>query len=635
MMKNDYARVAVATPVVSPADVSANLAAVTSLFDRACDEGADAVVFPELCLTGCTCGDLFFHPSLLAASEDALREFAAHSAGRLGTLAVVGLPFRTAGRMFNCAALVRSGSLLALVPKSFPSSSRDGGDARWFASALDVAECEVECAGFRVPFGARIVVDAPEASYGVEVGADSASAVSPSVGLALSGATVILNPCAKPSLAGGAEYSRALVAAQSAKCVAAYVSANAGFGESTTDFVFAGGGVVAENGAVVAEAERFRREGVVTVADVDVGFLEFERSSNASFRRGAAADARHVAVTGGAERRVAKGASPRRPVDPRPFVPVSKDERDARCAEVLAIQAAGLATRLARVGCRDVVVGLSGGLDSALALLVCVEAFGSLGLDRRGIHVYTLPGFGTSSRTRGNAGLLCDGLGIEMETADITGLVRLHLKDLGRDETEKDVTYENAQARGRTYFLMDKANQLGALLVGTGDLSELALGWCTYNGDHMSMYCVNAGVPKTLIRAIVGWYAEGHPEVRDALVGILETPVSPELLPAASDGSIAQITEDRVGPYELHDFFLYHFVRRGAGREKIRALAETAFGGVYDPETISKWLDVFFRRFMTQQFKRSCMPDGPKTGTVGLSPRGDWQMPSDAGRVAF
>jgi len=633
-MKREYARVAVASPAVNPAGVAENLAAVISLFDRACGEGADVVVFPEFCLTGCTCGDLFSHPSLLAASEDALREFAVHSASREGTLAVVGLPFRVAGRTFDCAAVVRSGAVLALVPKTYPSSSRDGGDARWFASALDVAECEVDCAGFRVPFGAGIVVDTPEASYGVEIGADMASATPPSAGLALSGANVILNPCARPALAGGAGNLRTAVAALSARCVAAYASANAGFGESTTDLVFAGGGIVAENGAVLAEAGRFRRDGSLAVADVDVGFLEFERTANASFRRGEVCPARHVAAEG-AGRRASCGVELLRTVSPHPFIPDSKEECDARCAEVLAIQTAGLVTRLVRIGCRDVVVGLSGGLDSALALLVCVETFDSLGFDRHGIHVYTLPGFGTSDRTRGNAGLLCDGLGIEMETADITGLVRLHLKDLGRDETEKDVTYENAQARGRTYFLMDKANQLGALLVGTGDLSEIALGWCTYNGDHMSMYGVNAGVPKTLIRKIVGWYAEGHPAVRDALVGILDTPVSPELLPAAPDGSIAQITEDRVGPYELHDFFLYHFMRRGASREKIAALAETAFRGVYDLATVSKWLDVFFRRFMTQQFKRSCMPDGPKTGTVGLSPRGDWQMPSDAGRMAF
>jgi len=337
-----------------------------------------------------------------------------------------------------------------------------------------------------------------------------------------------------------------------------------------------------------------------------------------------------------------------RQVDPHPFVPSVFANRNARCEEILAIQSTGLATRLEAIHCKDVIIGLSGGLDSALALLVCIEAFDRLGLDRKGIHAFTMPGFGTTKRTKGNAELLCEGLGVPLETIDITAMSRQHLSDLGRDESVKDITYENTQARGRTYLLMDKANQLGGIVIGTGDLSELALGWCTYNGDHMSMYGVNSGVPKTLVKYIVEWYAEekvkrlkgervkrlkgkgddGELAAR-ALLDILATPVSPELLPANEDGSIAQVTEDKVGPYELHDFFLYHFMRRGAGKEKLRLLAETAFAGRYDAATIGKWLDAFFRRFYAQQFKRSCLPDGPKVGSINLSPRGDWRMPSD------
>ncbi len=626
----EYARVAAAVPSVRPADAAANLESAKRLYDRAVAGGADAVVYPELCLTGYTCADLFYQPSLLAEAEEALRLFVAHTAGKGHTLAALGLPVRAGGRIFNCAAVVADGRLFGIAPKTYLPSTHEFYESRWFASALEATEDELNFAGFTVPFGNDLVFSAGDAVYGVEICEDMWTANPPSTRLTLRGANIIMNLSASNELVGKTGYRRSLVAGQSARCLAAYVYAGAGVGESTTDLVFGGHTIIAENGTVLAEGARFGREERLTVADVDVGFLDFERSANYAFR--------NAATTVGETRRVELPQRPAgefegrlmRPVDPHPFVPGADAARDERCEEILAIQSTGLATRLAAIGCRDVVLGLSGGLDSALALIVSVEAFSRLGLDRAGIHAYTMPGFGTTRRTKGNAEKLCEGLGIALETIDITPMARQHLKDLGRDESVKDITYENTQARGRTYLLMDKANQVGGLLVGTGDLSELALGWCTYNGDHMSMYGVNAGVPKTLVRYIVGWYAsKAGGAAGEALVDILATPVSPELLPAAADGSIAQVTEDKVGPYELHDFFLYHFLRRGAGREKLLHLATAAFEGVYPKDVVAKWLDVFTKRFYAQQFKRSCMPDGPKVGSINLSPRGDWRMPSD------
>ena len=634
----DFVRVAAAVPQVRPADVAGNLASVRRVYAEAVASGARAVVFPELCLTGYTCADLFYQPALLSAAERALGEFiaSARSAGSAGRIAVLGLPVRLQGRIFNCAAVVSGGELVGVVPKTYLPNTHEFYEARWFASALEAPAAEVTLCGRTVPFGNDLVFDAGAAVYGIELCEDMWAANPPSTRLMLRGANVILNLSGSNELIGKTDYRRALVVGQSARGMAAYVYAGAGVGESTTDLVFGGHTLVAENGALLAEGERFVRGEHVTLAEIDVGFLDFERSANSAYRQAAATvpPARRIVLGGQAEAEDA-GASATflRRVDPQPFVPAAEADRNARCAEILAIQSTGLATRLSAIACRDVVVGLSGGLDSALALLVCVEAFDRLGFDRAGIHAFTLPGFGTTKRTKGNAELLCEGLGVPLETIDITPMARQHLKDLGRDESVQDITYENTQARGRPYLLMDKANQLGGLLVGTGDLSELALGWCTYNGDHMSMYGVNAGVPKTLVKYIVRWYAEDvlkSGAAAKALLDILATPVSPELLPARDDGTIAQVTEDKVGPYELHDFFLYHLLRRGASREKIAFLANVAFAGVYAPDVIAKWLDVFFTRFFSQQFKRSCLPDGPKVGSLSLSPRGDWRMPSDA-----
>ena len=642
---NDYLRVAAAVPTVRPADADANLASIRALLRRSEAEGARVVVFPELCLTGYTCADLFYQPYLLAAAERALADLVPVCGE--DQVVAVGLPVRTGGRIFNCAAVIAARRLVGVVPKTYLPSTHEFYEARWFACAPEATEGEIALAGVRVPFGNDLVFDLGDgASLGVELCEDMWTANPPSTRLSLRGANVILNLSGSNELVGKTEYRRSLVLGQSARCLAAYVYAGAGVGESTTDLVFGGHALVAENGALLAEGRRFVRAPQLTVADVDVGFLDVERSANFAFRGAArtVAPVRTIRLDMPAARS-AEGPL-RRPVDPHPFVPGAQADRDARCEEILAIQSTGLATRLEAVGARDVVVGLSGGLDSALALLVCVEAFDRLGLDRAGVHAFTLPGFGTTARTKGNAERLCAGLGVPLGEIDIAPMARQHLADLGHDEAVHDITYENTQARGRTYLLMDKANQLGALVVGTGDLSELALGWCTYNGDHMSMYGVNAGVPKTLVRYIVDWYAAARladgsaravpdaARAAQALRDILATPVSPELLPANADGSIAQVTEDKVGPYELHDFFLYHFLRRGAGKEKIRRLAEAAFAGVWDAATVGRWLDVFFRRFYAQQFKRSCLPDGPKVGSINLSPRGDWRMPSDVRYVA-
>ena len=644
MDHKEFVRVAAAVPLVRPADVGANLAAVRTLVQQAVAEGSQAVVFPELCLTGYTCADLFYRPCLLQAAERALGELLPSC---LGMLVAVGLPVRVSGRIFNCAGVIVDGRLAGVVPKTYLPSTHEFYEARWFASALEATVNEVTLAGATVPFGNDLIFDLGDGAVcGVELCEDMWTANPPSTRLTLRGANVVLNLSGSNELVGKTEYRRSLVLGQSARCLAAYVYAGGGVGESTTDLVFGGHALIAENGALLAEGRRFARVPQLTTADVDIGFLDFERSANYAFRTagntvGAVRTIRPPALSG-----VHAGGSPelRRPLDPHPFVPGAAVDRKARCEEILSIQSTGLATRLEAIRCRDVVLGLSGGLDSALALLVCVEAFDRLGLHRKGIHAFTMPGFGTTSRTKGNAERLCEGLGVPLETIDITAMARQHLADLGRDESVKDITYENTQARGRTYLLMDKANQLGGIVIGTGDLSELALGWCTYNGDHMSMYGVNSGVPKTLVRYIVQWYAEEKVKrfkgecgevVAQALFDILATPVSPELLPANADGSIAQVTEDKVGPYELHDFFLYHFLRRGAGKEKLRLLAGLAFAGIYEAETIEKWLDVFLRRFHSQQFKRSCLPDGPKVGSINLSPRGDWRMPSDVGFTEY
>jgi NAD+ synthase (glutamine-hydrolysing) len=643
-----FCRVGVVSPSVAPAAVSSNTDALVASALRADADGVSVCVFPELCVTGYTCGDLFFQPSLLDAAERGLARFLDATRGS-GTLFLLGAPLRLGDLLLNCAVACCRGAVVGVIPKVFLPNTREFYERRWFSSGRDVRAAVVRVCGADAPFGTDLLFQAdgfPGCVVGVELCEDLWCPAPPSQTLAVGGATVLCNLSASNELVGKADYRRALVLQQSARCLAAYAYAGAGPGESTTDLVFGGHALVAENGRLLAEGERFARQGAYVLADVDLAFLQFERRQNMAYADCAARAAPLRRVVFGKEssclvprassddkRDTSHDIAGRllRPVEPRPFVPDEPATRDARCAEVFAIQSTGLATRLLHAGFRSAVVGVSGGLDSALALLVACEAFDRAGLDRSGIRAMTMPGFGTTERTLGNARRLCGGLGVTLEEIDITAACRQHLADLGHGGGAHDIAFENTQARERTQLLMDRANMLGALVVGTGDLSELALGWCTFNGDHMSMYGVNGGVPKTLVRHLIKWVAEHRVDAKAAaaLTDILATPVSPELLPADAEGKIAQKTEDVVGPYELHDFFLYHFVRCGAPAEKIRFLAGIAFGERYAPEEIDRWLALFFKRFFSQQFKRSSLPDGPKVGSVGLSPRGDWRMPSD------
>ena len=637
-----YVRVAAASPRLRVGAVEHNVDAVLELAKQAAAQEATVAVFPELCLTAYTCGDLFHQAVLLDAAEQGLERLR-QSTAELACVLVVGLPIRHEGRLFNCAAVLQAGRILGMVPKQYLPVYNEYYEPRWFAAADSAIQKTVRICDESIPFGNDLLFETesgPELVFGIELCEDLWAPIPPSSRLALGGATLLLNPSVSNELVAKAEYRRELVRQQSARCLAAYVYVSAGFGESTTDLVFGGHALVAENGALLAEGDRFVTASQLTLADVDAAFLRHERRHNMTFS--AAVQREHVPtgeMSPRALRRVpfalpALSAPPDvllRQINPRPFVPADPDTRRERCEEVFSIQSTGLATRLAHTGCRDVVIGLSGGLDSTLALLVAVDAFRRLNLELAGIHGITMPGFGTTDRTRNNVDRLCECLAVPLEAVDIRPACRRHFQDIGHDGRTPDVTFENVQARERTQVLMDKANMLGGLVIGTGDLSELALGWCTYNGDHMSMYAVNTGVPKTLVRFLIEYVADRRlPQARDVLADVLDTPISPELLPPDKDGEIAQKTEDTIGPYELHDFFLYQTVRRGAPPEKVLYLAERAFTGRWARSEIRKWLGVFLRRFFAQQFKRSCLPDGPKVGSVALSPRGDWRMPSDA-----
>ena len=629
-----YCRVGAAVPSVRPGAVSENIASMAALAKKASDAGADVLVFPELCVTGYTCADLFFQPALLDAAEKGLSAFL-KKIWQCDTLFILGLPLRMDGLLYNCAVVCRQGNILGVVPKTHLPCTREFYEKRWFSSAACTQAKTIRLGEEEIPFGTDLVfqsVGVSDCSIGVEICEDLWAPVPPCTRQALSGATILCNLSASNELVGKHEYRRGLVTQQSARCLSAYVYAGAGPGESSTDLVFGGHALIGENGRLLAENQRFAREPDLLLADVDVAYLKFERLQNASFAQCASqADPCRKIVFDAADE-VSARTNLLRAVERFPFVPADASLRDSRCEEIFAIQSSGLATRLLHAGCRKVVVGLSGGLDSALALLVICEAFERAGLDRSGILAITMPGFGTTERTLGNSIHMCGGLGVQLERIDITAACKQHLADIGHAGTKHDIAYENTQARERTQILMDKANMLGALVIGTGDLSELALGWCTYNGDHMSMYAVNSGVPKTLVRYLVRWVAEHRANelTASALLDILATPVSPELLPAGKDGHIVQKTEEVIGPYEVHDFFLYHFVRCGATFEKIRFLAGIAFKDVYGAVELNRWQKLFFKRFFSQQFKRSCMPDGPKVGTINLSPRGDWRMPSDA-----
>ena len=624
-----FVKVAAAVPQVAVADCARNAERIVALAQQAARRGVELVAFPELAVTGYTCADLFLQPALLDAADEALGEIMRQTR-KLPHALIVGLPLRHEDRLYNCAAVVAQGRLLGVVPKSYIPNYAEFYEARWFASGAGIEEERITAAGQEADFGTELTFAVNGAEFGIEICEDLWVASPPSSRLALNGAKLIFNLSASPEGVGKHAYLRELVAQQSARTHTAYVYCSAGFGESSTDLVFAGNGLIAENGTMLAQAARFSLDEQLTVADVDIERLEFERRRNTSFRMREEAGESTVIEMELPD--ALKASALDRRVDPMPFVPADEAHRSERCEEIYQIQSHGLARRLAHTGCRCAVVGISGGLDSTLALLVTVRTFDKLGLDRRGILGITMPGFGTTDRTYRNALKLMEGLGVTVREIPIRDACLQHFRDIGLPESDRSAAYENAQARERTQILMDVANMEGGLVIGTGDLSELALGWATYNGDQMSMYGVNASVPKTLVRHLVRWAADTERDgaTRATLLDIIDTPVSPELLPADREGNIAQKTEDLVGPYELHDFFLYNFVRAGFRPAKIAFLAEQAFAGSYDRETIVKWLRVFFRRFFAQQFKRSAMPDGPKVGSVSLSPRGDWRMPSDA-----
>ena len=624
-MRQGFIRVAAATPKVVVADPSENAERIVALAKETAGWGAKIIVFPELCITAYSCGDLFLQETLLAEAKRALLSVAAQTR-ELDALIFVGLPYEHLGKLYNVAAALNKGKILGLVPKTFIPNYGEFYEARHFAKGMQ--QVEQTCFGpdMELPIGTNQIFccsSMPELRVAAEICEDLWTPQPPSIAHALAGANVIVNLSASDETTGKDRYREALVAGQSARLLCGYIYASAGDGESTQDVVYSGHNIIAENGTVLKEAKRFVNETVCT--EFDIFRLNTERRKMTTFERKQENYVNQMFDLKMEETKITRF------IDPAPFVPDSKVDRDRRCEEILSIQSMGLKKRLEHTHAKNAVVGISGGLDSTLALLVTVRAFDLLGMDHGQITAVTMPGFGTTDRTYENAVKLIRCLGAEFREINIGDAVRVHFRDIGQDEQVHDVTYENGQARERTQILMDIANKNGGMVIGTGDMSELALGWATYNGDHMSMYGVNASVPKTLVRHLVHYYADtcGQEELREVLLDVLDTPVSPELLPP-EDGKIAQKTEDIVGPYELHDFYLYYILRFGYAPSKIYRLAKIAFDGVYDKETILKWLKTFYRRFFAQQFKRSCLPDGPKVGTVAVSPRGDLRMPSDA-----
>lgn len=622
-MKDGFLKAAAFSPALRVADCTYNAQQMLTQLQTAAQRGVKLAVFPEFCLTGYTCGDLFLQRTLQQGALDALEWLLAQTRA-LDTVVLVGLPLLVHGKLYNCAAVLCRGQLLGVVPKTYLPNYGEFYEKRQFTPGSTEVQTVTVC-GQQVPFGTSLLFrcrQMPSFVLGVELCEDLWSALPPSTFHALAGATVIANLSASDETVGKAEYRRALVANQSARLLCGYLYASAGHGESTTDMVFAGHDLIAEDGSILAETAPFAGDHAET--ELDCQRMEAERARNTSFE--------HTAegyITVEFDLTPEETVLTRR-IDPAPFVPGDPQRRAARCELILKMQADGLAKRLEHAHAKTAVIGISGGLDSCLALLVAVRAMKQLHRSAADVLAVTMPCFGTTKRTRSNAEILCGELGVSFQEIRIAGTVRSHFADIGQDETVLDVTFENGQARVRTLELMDLANRTGGLVVGTGDLSELALGWATYNGDHMSMYGVNGSIPKTLVRYLVAYEADRTlGELSDVLQDVLDTPVSPELLPP-KDGEISQKTEDLVGPYELHDFFLYYMLRFGYPPRKIFRAAHKTFAGVYDDATIKKWLTTFMRRFFTQQFKRSCLPDGPKVGTVTLSPRGDWRMPSDA-----
>jgi NAD+ synthase (glutamine-hydrolysing) len=629
-MKYGFIKVAAAVPAVKVADVAYNVSEIEKLMTLAEEQHVEIVCFPELCLTGYTCQDLFKEQLLLTKSEEGLMLLLDFSR-QLDVISIVGLPVLAGGLLLNCAAVIQRGSILGIIPKTYLPNYSEFYEKRWFASAQDLNATEIYLAGSPIELSAepKVFQTADGVKFGVEICEDVWAPIPPSNNLTMAGAEIVLNCSASDELIGKHRYLRSLIAQQSARTMSGYVYSSCGFGESTQDVVYGGNAMIFENGRLLAEGERFSLQPQLKTAQVDVERLRTERHSNSTFIN-AQRNAHALQIAA----KPAAGEHPfvlMRAVDAHPFIPAADQMADT-CEEILNIQTAGLAKRLIHTSCQRVVIGISGGLDSTLALLVCVRTFDHLGYDRKGIIGITMPGFGTSGRTHDNATALMESLGITQMEISIAKAVTQHFQDIGHDAAIHDVTYENSQARERTQILMDVSNQQNALVIGTGDLSELALGWATYNGDHMSMYGVNAGIPKTLIQYLIRYMASlpAFTAQRATLTDVIDTPISPELTPADEKGNIQQKTEDLVGPYELHDFFLYYFMRFGFAPAKILLLAQQAFGDKYDRAIILKWLKTFCRRFFAQQFKRSCLPDGPKVGSISLSPRGDWRMPSDA-----
>lgn len=628
-MNYGFIRVAAAIPDLKVADCFYNVSQMTEMVKTADTEGVEVICFPELSITGYTCADLFFQQQLLNDALQALRDLQLKTYNTR-CLVIVGMPVMHKNQLFNVAVVLSQGKILAVVPKTHLPNNNEFYEKRWFASGAQLVDSTIEFNNEIVPFGSDICFVSNEFSFAIELCEDLWVPIPPSSQHAIQGAELIFNLSATNELAGKHTYLRQLIEQQSARCHAGYIYASAGSGESTTDVVYAGNALIAENGKIIAASERFNLDSQLVITEVDVQRLRAERLRNSNFSA-SKSDTIYREIR--FETKAIQAASLLRTFEKHPFVP-ALNNREAACSEIFAIQTGGLAKRWKHTQAESLVLGISGGLDSTLALLVCAKTADKLGFDRKRIIGVTMPGFGTTNRTYTNAVSLIKSLGVTLKEISIKEACIQHFKDIEHTEDVHDVVYENTQARERTQILMDLANKHNGLVIGTGDLSELALGWATYNGDHMSMYGVNSGVPKTLVRYLVDWVShqlDAYSEI--VLQDVLDTPVSPELLPATEQGEIAQKTEDLVGPYELHDFFLYYFVRFGFAPEKIRLLAKQTFADSYTDEIIEKWLKVFVKRFFQQQFKRSCMPDGPKVGSINLSPRGDWRMPSDA--IAF
>ena len=630
-MNYGFIKVASAVPSVKVADCKYNVEQIEQQIILAEGQGVEIIVFPELSLTGYTCQDLFRQNLLLETTESAMLMLLDFTR-QLNIISIVGLPIAVGDLLLNCAAIIQKGQILGIVAKEYLPNYNEFYEKRWFASVQDLRTTELRFAGNQInlSFTPQIFVTCDGVRFGVEICEDVWPPTPPSNHLALAGADIIFNLSASDELIGKHDYLCKLLAQQSARTITGYVYSSAGFGESTQDVVYGGNALIFENGHLLQSGPRFAMTPQMQVAQIDVERLRTERRGNTTYVNAQRRMIGEDVIFKNAHSILPKDFVLERPVDAHPFIP-SPDMMEKSCEEILSIQVMGLAKRLVHTSCQKVVIGISGGLDSTLALLVCAMTFDKLGLDRSGIIGVTMPGFGTTDRTYTNAIKLMQSLRITIREISIAKSVTQHFEDIGHDISVHDTTYENSQARERTQILMDVSNQEGGLVIGTGDLSELALGWCTYNGDHMSMYAVNASIPKTLIACLVKFVAGTmDADTSATLHDVVDTPISPELVPADEDGNIQQKTEDLVGPYELHDFFLYYFMRHGFRPMKIFLLAQKAFEGQYDDDVIKHWLKTFFRRFFSQQFKRSCLPDGPKVGSISLSPRGDWRMPSDA-----